>query len=47
VLKKAILFAYKKGVKIRYIITIILSCRMITDDECSKFNGADIYDLAA
>ena len=36
-LSKAILHCWNRGVK----------CRAITDDECSKFTGADIYQLAA
>ena len=36
-LAKAILHCWNRGVK----------CRAITDDECAKFSGADIYLLAA
>lgn len=34
---KAILYAHSQGCKVR----------LISDDECSKFKGADIYELAA
>ena len=35
-LADAIRFAFSKGV----------SCRLIVDDECAKFNGADVWRLA-
>lgn len=35
ILAAALLHLHKKGVKVR----------IITDDECSKFNGADIWRL--